>query len=84
MTEATRSFLGAWEDFESKPEEFRELDDKRVLVLQQRGGRGKRSGLQVEKLCAKGARLFHIRSKVTRLVVYYDRHRAFADLGLAS
>lgn len=44
------------------------------------GGRGKASGLEVE---GRGAVLFEIRDgKVKRLVRYFDRDRALADLGL--
>ena len=33
----------------------------------------------------KGANLFHIQGgEVTRLVLYFDRERAFTDLGLSS
>jgi ketosteroid isomerase-like protein len=46
-------------------------------------GRGKASGLEVSDTETKGANLFHIRDgKVTKLVLYWDRDRAFADLGL--
>jgi ketosteroid isomerase-like protein len=66
-------------------QEYRELDDERVLVLSRYSGRGKTSGLELGQIGAKAATLFHIRDgKVTRFVGYWDRDRAFADLGLAS
>ena len=66
-------------------DEFRELDDERVLVLLHAvGGRGRTSGLEVVRLGELGANLFQILAgRVTRLVVYLDRASAFADLGLA-
>ena len=73
---------GAWEDFRTEAEEYRELDGERVLVLTHFSGRGKTSGLTRE-MPERGANLFHIRDgKVTRLVTYFDRANAFADLGL--
>ena len=64
---------------------YRELDDERVLVLYRRSGRGKTSGLELGQIRSKGAVLFHARGgKVTRLVFYWDRERALADLGLAA
>jgi ketosteroid isomerase-like protein len=84
MAERFREYLDAWEDFRSEAEEYRELDDERVLVLLRLGGRGKTSGLEAARMGAAGASLFHIRNgKVAREVVYFDRDRAFADLGLA-
>jgi ketosteroid isomerase-like protein len=74
-------FREAWDQFHPEPEEFRELDDRRVLVLVHRSGRGKASGLELE---ARSAHLFEIRGgKVVRFVHYWDRDRALADLGLA-
>jgi ketosteroid isomerase-like protein len=53
-------------------------------VLVHQGGRGKTSGLEVGQMQSKGATLFHVRGgKVTRLVNYFDRERALADLGLS-
>jgi ketosteroid isomerase-like protein len=84
LAEATRDVLGVWEGARIEPENYRELDDERVLVPVGYGGRGKTSGLDVAQLQSKGAWLVHVRDrKVTRFVRYWDRERALADLGLA-
>jgi hypothetical protein len=85
MGEANGSFVSAWEEFRTEADEYHELDDERVLVLVHFSGRGKTSGLDLGEMRAKGAELFQIRDgKVTSLVLYFDRKRALADLGLAS
>jgi ketosteroid isomerase-like protein len=57
-----------------------ELDARRVLVLTRVSGRGKTSGVQIGD---RGAELFETHDgKVTRIVTYFDRDRALADLGL--
>ena len=84
MTKAHREWLGAWEDLRIVVEEYRELDDERVLVLVHLTGRGKTSGLESGQVRAKGAELFHVcGGKATTLVLYMDRDRALTDLGLA-
>ena len=81
MREGVGDWLRAWEDFWVQVEEYRELDDERVLVLVRVSGRGKTSGLGV---AGKGAALFQVRDgKVARVVTYFDRERALADLGIA-
>jgi hypothetical protein len=76
--------LSTWEEFRVEVDEYRELDDERVLVLDHPSGVGKTSGVDLGQMRAKGAQLFHIRAgKVTRLVHYFDRERALADLGLS-
>ena len=75
--------MSAWKDWHAWAEEYRELDDERVLVLTRRGGRGKTSGLEIERIRSKGAAVWHVRDgKVMRLVIYWDRDRALADLEL--
>ncbi len=84
MAEAFRVLVSAWEGFRVRAEEYRELDDGRVLVHIQQSARGKTSGLEFGRIRSKGAHLFHVRGgKVTRLVFYFDRDHAVADLGLA-
>ena len=82
--EAFRELVRGWEDWRPQADEYRELDAERVLVLDHFSGRGKTSGLDVRQMRSEGAALFHLRGgKVRRLVVYWDRERGLADLGLA-
>jgi len=84
LTEGWRSFLSAFEDFRADAEEFRELDDERILVPLRNIGRGKASGLELGQIQTKAANLFQLRDgQVIRLVTYLDRAHALADLGLA-
>jgi ketosteroid isomerase-like protein len=84
MGECVRDMLEAWEEFRIEAEEHRELDDQRVLVLEHRSGRGKTSGVDLSQLHDQSGHLFQIRNGMAmRLVNYWDRDRAFADLGLA-
>ena len=83
MAEAWREFLRAWADISTKADKYRELDSERVLVFGHYSGHGKLSGLELEDMRTDVAALVHIRDgKVTRLVLYADRDRALADLGL--
>ena len=76
-----RAWLSAWRDYHAEADEYRALDAERVLVLGRMSGRGRASGASGE---TETVNLFHIREgKVTRLVLYSSRERAFAHLGLA-
>ena len=80
MANAWRDLLSASEAVRTEADEYRDLDHERVLVLAHYRGRGEKSELDMR---AKGANVFHVRDgRVARLVVYFDRDRAFADLGL--
>jgi ketosteroid isomerase-like protein len=85
LAEGWRGVLSAWEEYRHEADEYRELDGERVLVLHHWSGRGKTSGLEVGRMRAQAAILFHVHDgKVTRLVGYFDRERAFTELGLSS
>jgi ketosteroid isomerase-like protein len=74
------AFLTAWESVRFEVSEYRELDDRRVLVVFDARGRGKGSGIEVDQ---RRASVVHVdQGKVTKIVNYWDRDRAFADLGL--
>jgi ketosteroid isomerase-like protein len=83
MAAFAHDVLSLYEDYRNEAQEYRELDAERVLVLDHLSGRGKTSGVELEGFRA-GAHLFHVRDgQVTRCAFYFDRDRAFADLGLA-
>ena len=84
MAEAWRGFLSAWDDFRIEVDEYRELDGEHVLALVHLSGRGKSSGVELERMHARGAALYEIRGgKVQKLVFYWNRERAITELGLS-
>jgi ketosteroid isomerase-like protein len=84
MRHAARERLSAWQEYRPEAEEIRDLDDERVLVLIRFKGRGRTSGVDLERVRPKGATVFHVRGgKVTKIAQYLSRDVAFADLGLS-
>ena len=83
MATGWRDFLSGWADFRGVADTFREIDAERVLVLTHVVGRGKTSGLDFGGMRTAGATVFRIvDGKVVELLIYADRDRALADLGL--
>ncbi len=83
MRAAWRGFLDEWEGLHSSAEQYRELDAERILVFDSFSGRGKTSGLELGDVQTPGALVFQLHGgEVIRIVSYWDRDRALADLGL--
>jgi hypothetical protein len=85
MAGAFREFLSMWNGLRVKAQEYRELDGDRFLVCVHNSGRAKASGVEIGNLMGTtdGANLLAVRNgKVIRFVLYFDRKRALADLGL--
>ncbi len=84
MAQAFRENLIGWKNFRTEVDEYRELDDERVLVLTRSTAQGKAGGLVVGQMRTRGAALYQVSAgKVTKLVYYWERERALADVGLA-
>jgi ketosteroid isomerase-like protein len=80
MTQAWRDVLSAYDQYRTVVDDIREIDGDRVLVLGSYVGRGKSTGL---RLAGMNASLWQMRDgRVVRLIIYWDRDRALADLGL--
>jgi len=81
MSQRYSEWLSGWKDFRAAPEEYIVVDDERILVLVHNLGRGRVSGLTLDERSV--ANFFEIRGgKVVRLVLYWNRDRALADLDL--
>ena len=73
--------LRPWDDLALEAYEYRELEDGRILALHHTRGAGKASSVEVH---AEGAVIFRVEDgTVAGLVIYWDRDRALADLGLS-
>src|SRR5260370_30868284 len=59
MAESIRDWLSAWEQWWVAADEYLELDDERVLVLDRYGARGQTSGLEVAQMPPNAADLLH-------------------------
>ena len=75
------NWLHGWSGFHIDADGCREVDGERVLVLLHYGRRDHLGGDEV--MPTEAATLFHVRDgKVARLVIYWDRDRSLAELGL--
>jgi ketosteroid isomerase-like protein len=80
MARGMREFLTAWEGYRVEADEYRELDDDCILIFTRDTARGRTSGVDTVSMRAY---VLHLHDgKVTRITSYWDRDRAFADLGL--
>jgi ketosteroid isomerase-like protein len=83
MIDSFRYWLGAWQKWRVHGDELRELDGDRVLAFVHASGRGKTSGIDLSSESMSFVQVFHISDhKVTRLLNYFDRAGALADLGI--
>ena len=83
MADVFRTMLRIWSNFRLLPESYRDVDHERVLVFTSVSGRGKASGVDAGALRQQAASLLSVRhGKVVKIVLYFDRDRALADLGL--
>jgi ketosteroid isomerase-like protein len=84
MATAWRKRLTAFAGVRVEAEKYRELDDSRVFVLVRSKGVAQTSGIELEQIAGeRTALLVSVHDgKVTKLVLYFDRDRALADLGL--
>ena len=81
MSHHYAGWLRGFQGFRAEPEQYIVADRNRILVFVENSGRGRTSGVEFEQHTV--ANYFEIHEgRVTRLILYWDRDRALADLGL--
>jgi len=70
-----------WEIFETRPRDFRDLGDDRVLILGTWRARGRSSGLELDSQPASWLIKFE-GGKITRMQTFTDRAKALEAAGL--
>jgi hypothetical protein len=81
MNESWREWLRGWVGFRVEAVEYRVIGEDRILALVRNFTQGRLSGLELEQQSV--GNYFELESGlVKKLVVYLDRARAFADLGV--
>jgi ketosteroid isomerase-like protein len=83
MARAMRHWLSAWTSLHMELEDCRELDRERVMALHRFVASGKTSGVDVGRIETEGVGVFSLQDgQVTKIVHYYDRDRAIAEIGV--
>jgi hypothetical protein len=75
LRDGFRELANAWEGMRYDVDDYRELDGERVLMLYQRSGRGKTSGLELGQMPTQGADVLHVRYGAVRKLVFYGTAR---------
>jgi ketosteroid isomerase-like protein len=74
-------FEEAWAEHHSEPEEFRVIDDERVLLLTTEHFRG-RDGIAIDQPCGT---VFTVRNgKIVRMQAFWERANALAAAGVSA
>jgi hypothetical protein len=82
MAEAWATVLGAFDDLHMQVDEYREIDDRQILVLFRFAGRGKGSHVDLGLTNKRVANVFEIvGGRVVKLVTYWDVGSALAYVG---
>jgi ketosteroid isomerase-like protein len=84
MVASVRDLMGGIDELKIEAQDFRTLEGDRVLVLIRFSGRFRKSGIALEQTGSLSAHVWHVQDgKATKLVLYWDRDRALAELGIA-
>jgi hypothetical protein len=83
MAHGWGQWLSSWDGLRVQADDCRELDAERFLLTGRAVARGKTSGMDITQQRSAAVLFCLDNHRVIRLVQWWDRERALADLGLA-